>query len=295
MNRIAFLCSLFVFLGSCGEAEPTANAADGDAAIGVDEGAGHGAALDLGHVKLVGLEMSVTRFGELVPGVEGAIEVAIVDGAEVDGDLRVFLWVENRAGDQLMAPSSGHAEGGHLHFHVNARKGSGDPYRVVLRARLNGADERASLPLDGHGHEHLDTPHEGVVAPFASSDGKTTGHLELKLHDDKGDLELWLARDEAISQPFDLPLDTAVTVKFIDVGNREVALAVRNRETNEDEGGDANILDGRTHYFIYPSQPGVDASWLQGETFQSIVEVSWTADGQTYRSNEFVLVPHTHH
>ena len=46
---------------------------------------------------------------------------------------------------------------------------------------------------DDHAHEDTHGPHDGVTTGFA--DGM--GHLELKLHDDKGDLELWLYRDDA--------------------------------------------------------------------------------------------------
>jgi hypothetical protein len=167
--------------------------------------------------------------------------------------------------------------------------------RVVLRLRAEGGiDERASLPLDGHGHEHGATPHDGVVAYFQGPDGKLAGHLELKLHDDKGDLELWIAQDAAISKPFDLPLDAVIRVEFIDVGKRTVDLRVRNAEKNEDEDGAPNVRGARTNYFIFPGETGADAAWLMGATFSSVVRVTFQAEGQRYVSEEFMLVPHTH-
>ena len=120
------------------------------------------------------------------------------------------------------------------------------------------------------------------------------GHLELKLHDDKGDLELWIAKDAKISQPFDLPLDAIVRVTFIDVKGKVVELRVRNADKNEDEDGTANVRAGATNYFIFPGVTGQDAAWLQGAGFQSLVTVAFTAGGKAYVSEEFPLVPHTH-
>ena len=113
-------------------------------------------------------------------------------------------------------------------------------------------------------------------------------------YDDKGDLELWLAKDAAIAAPFDLPLAATVRVQFVDVGNRTVELRVRNATKNEDEAGVANVRDGRTNYFIFPGESGADAAWLVGAKFASIVKVTFDADGRTYTSEEFMLVPHTH-
>ncbi len=110
---------------------------------------------------------------------------------------------------------------------------------------------------DDHGHEHT-SPHHGIVAPFEG------GHLELKLHDDKGDLELWLATDPNINKD------------------------------NEDEDGLPNIRDGKTNYFIFPGDTGADASWLQGKDFKATVKVSFDHAGKAHASEEFELVPHTH-
>src|SRR5690606_14173734 len=180
-----------------------------------------------------------------------------------------YLWVESQDGTQLSAPEKGLPSGDRLHFHVTPRQDEKAPYRVVLRLRSGDSDERGSLPLDGHGHEHVEGPHHGVPATF-SGDG-SQGHLELKLHDDKGDLELWLAEDAAFQRPFDLPLDATVEVEFIDVDGRKATLRPRNTTTNEDEEGVPNIREGKTNYFVFPGQQGEDASWLQGKEFQSIV------------------------
>lgn len=280
-------------LVACGEDEPVsageASAQPGNAGPAAD----HGAATDLGTLTVAGREFEILRLGDLVPGVEGAFEVHGVGASRTElATLNVYLWVESRDGTQLSAPAKGSLEGDALHFHVTPRRGDNEPYRVVLRLRSEGVDERASLPLDGHGHEHHDGPHGGVPAAFTGGD--VTGHLELKLHDDKGDLELWLSADEAQTRPFDLPLDASVRVRFPDLQGREVVLRPRDRDRNEDENGVANVRAGRTNYFIYPSAAGEDASWLRGKAFRARATVHFERDGQPYRSEELVLVPHTH-
>ena len=146
---------------------------------------------------------------------------------------------------------------------------------------------------DDHGHSHHShTPHSGVVAPFTNS-GKKAGVLELKLHDDKGDLELWLTQKDG-KTPFDLPLDSIITVRFTELGNQAVQLQVRNTTSNEDEDGKANIRGNKTHYFIFPGDTGVDASFLVGKEFSSDVFVSFLVGGEAYTSSTFTLKPHTH-
>lgn len=253
----------------------------------------HGTEKDLGELTVSGKAFRVVQLGELKTGVEGAFEV-FGDGMK-DKDLKqlnAYLWIESQDGTQLSAAEKGLPGGDRLHFHCTPRKSDAPPHRVVLRLRQDGSDERASLPLDGHGHEHVEGPHHGIPAAFSGGDQK--GHLELKLHDDKGDLELWLSSDDKHEKPFDLPLDGTVEVEFVDVDGRKVTLRPRNTTQNEDEDGKPNIRDGKTNYFIYPSKEGEDASWLQGKKFQSIVVVRFESGEKAFVSEEFVLKPHTH-
>jgi len=247
--------------------------------------AGHGSETDLGTLAVAGREFQVTRLGELVAGQEGAFAL-LPQGISKDelSKLNLYLWVEDRSGEQLSAPAKGSLEGESLHFHVTPKQSDDPPVRLVLRLRGEGLDERAGLPLSGHGHEHPEGAHGGIPASY-SGEG-LSGRLELKLHDDKGDLELWLDRD--------LPLESTVEVEFIDLPDRTAKLAPRNQERNEDEDGVANVRDGKTNYFIYPGDTGEDSTWLQGGAFQSIVVVRFTADDVACESEEFVLKPHTH-
>lgn len=139
---------------------------------------------------------------------------------------------------------------------------------------------------------HVHGPHGGLVAPFQGGD--TSGHLELKLHDDKGDLELWLGQDDRLKIPFDLRIDATVEVEFTDKDGRRVTLRPRNRAQNEDESGQPNTRDGKTNYFIFPSQADEDSAWLQGAEFKSLVIVRFTRDGREFISRKFTLAPHTH-
>ena len=223
--------------------------------------ADHGSSTDLGTLTVAGKQFGIVRLGDLVPGKEGAFEVHPkgIAAAELAG-LNVYLWVESQDGTQLSAAAKGSPEGDALHFHMTPRKSDKAPFRVILRLRADGTDERAGLPLDGHGHEHHDGPHQGVPASFRGGD--VTGHLELKLHDDKGDLELWLGEDAEITRPFDLPLDARAEIEFVDVGGRKVTLRPRNRTRNElaalrpvDVPPDRALPVGRRSWSRRPSTP----------------------------------------
>ncbi len=305
MRWMPFLSISFLLVSGCGD-EPAAGApkapppgaspspaTPGAAPVASDHA---GESEDLGHLTLAGHELSVLRLGDVVPGRESAFEIGLVKGppgADL-AKLNVYVWLEDASAAQASAPSKGSVENGHLHFHTTPRADA-KPHRVVVRLRAEGGiDERAGLPLDGHGHEHGAAPHGGVVAAFRGPDGQVAGHLELKLHDDKGDLELWLAKDAKISQPFDLPLEAVVRVTFIDVKGKVVELRVRDATKNADEDGTANVRAGATNYFIFPGEAGGDATWLQGARFQSLVTLTFTVGGRTYTSEEFPLVPHTH-
>lgn len=145
----------------------------------------------------------------------------------------------------------------------------------------------------GDGHEHHHTPHHGIVTPFSA--GKTqAGFVELKLHDDKGDLELWLTKDEAGNQPYDLALDSVITVTFPQLDNKTVELRVRNKDKNEDEDGKGNIRNNASNYFIFPGDTGADASWLVGKDFASEVIISFSSGDAKHTTASFKLIPHTH-
>ncbi|VGO15874.1 hypothetical protein PDESU_04461 [Pontiella desulfatans] len=143
----------------------------------------------------------------------------------------------------------------------------------------------------GHGHDH--TPHDGIIVPFRTGQSQA-GFLELKLHDDKGDLELWLTKDKAGATPFDLPLDSMVAVLFPQLGGKTVELQVRNDQQNEDEDGKGNIRNKKTNYFIFPGDTKADASFLVGKDFVAEVVISFASEGITHTTAPFKLSPHSH-
>jgi hypothetical protein len=203
-------------------------------------------------------------------------------GAHAEGRFRI------KVGGRTYLPALEHAHGPGGHAHDE----DGD--------HTHDEDGDHAHDEDGdHAHDHDEGahgPHDGVVAAFgpSSKDRGATGWIELKLHDDLGDLELWIAKDEGITRPFDLPVGATVKVLFHDKDAREVTLAVRNREKNEDEDGVANLRGDRTNYFIFPGETGADAKWLRGADFQARVTVSFTHDGTAYATKVFELRPHTH-
>jgi len=282
MRHSFSMLALVLVLASCGNEDSNsvpdpARSAPGDT-TGSDA-SHHGSIVALGCVDLGGESYAIARHGACTPGKEGAFVVSRLGAGEVSG---LFLWVEDSAGEQITAPAQGDRSGNDWHFHVTPRGDAGAPDRVVLRLREGGRDERAGLAL----HAEAAPVHDGVSAPLLGSDGKIAGWLELKLHDDKGDLEAWFSMD--------LPLDAVIKANFPGKSNRTVDIRVRNTEKNEDEDGKANVREGRTNYFIFPGSTGADASWLQGGDFRSAVTVTVPVAGKTLTAGPFVLVPHGH-
>ncbi len=150
----------------------------------------------------------------------------------------------------------------------------------------------ALISASGMPHIHTNEgPNGGYLHPvFDDAGGKQVGTAEIKLHDDAGDLEVWLTRGGRGGEPWRLPLDTTLSLEFSGLG-KNVALAVRDRERNEDESGAATIHEGATAYFIFPGDTGADASWLMGEDFAAKAELRF--EGAT--TGSFVLRPHVHH
>ena len=145
--------------------------------------------------------------------------------------------------------------------------------------------EAAGMP-----HIHANEgPNSGVLYPVFDHTGNQTGTIEIKLHDDAGDLEVWLKRGGYEGDAWRLPTATILTLDF-PVLDRNVTLAVRDQDRNEDESGASTIVDGNTNYFVFPGETKSDASWLMGADFAAKVELSF-GDKST---GIFVLRPHIH-
>ena len=129
----------------------------------------------------------------------------------------------------------------------------------------------------------------GFLFPVFDVDGKQNATVEIKLHDDAGDLEVWLKKGGYDGEALLLPTATVLTLEFPTL-DRNVTLAVRDHERNEDESGNSTVLEAKTNYFVFPGETGVDATWLMGAEFAAKVELSFT----NATTGSFVLRPHIH-
>ena len=145
--------------------------------------------------------------------------------------------------------------------------------------------EAAGMP-----HIHANEgPNSGFLYPVFDHTGNQTGTIEIKLHDDAGDLEVWLKRGGYEGDAWRLPTATILTLDFPAL-DRNVTLAVKDHERNEDESGNSTVVEAKTNYFVFPGETGVDATWLMGAEFAAKVELSFT----NATTGSFVLRPHIH-
>jgi len=285
LTLTALCCSLL----SCGDGEgPVKEPSKHTTESGMARHS-HGVAVPLGTMKVGSHDFTVKQVGGV--GIETGFLLAPKDPAWKADAVSLFAWLEDGDGGWVCSETKiNSGKDNHYHFHMNTEAGKETATHLVVRLKKGAdVDARASVPISRHLSAH--GAHDGLTAPFT---GGATGVLELKLHDDKGDLELWLCKDASSKNPLDVPLDTVVEVTFLDRENRTVSLEVRNRVKNEDESGAPSIRDGKTHYFIFPGNTDADATWLMGKDFASRVVVKFTVNGAATVSPCFILMPHTH-
>jgi len=312
-RRLIPLFLLSLALAACGgEKNPTGGTEDADHDAhderSHDHAAPHGGELvvssdhamhfEIAHDAEAGLVKLWIYDGDVKPVSTSAVPVINIPLA--DGPVQV----KGQAADGAASATEWHFQHTALTGHVHGAR-----LRVLALDRTytvdfpdeHGHDEHdhdGDHDQDGdhdHGHDHEgEGPHHGIVQPFTDGEGKTAGYVELKLHGDAGDLELWIAKDEAMQRPFDLPLSARVTLMFTSMGNRKVLLQVRNEDENEDEDGVANNRDGNTNYFIHPGDTGADVAWLKGETFTATVAVAFQSGATAFNTKAFELKPHAH-
>jgi len=140
-------------------------------------------------------------------------------------------------------------------------------------------------------HEH--TPHFGVVEPLYKGKEKVA-FAELKLPDDKGNLELWFTKDKEGMEPFDLPLNSKIKVTFPSLNNKTVTLEIKNNKKNEDKDGKGNIRKDKTNYFVFPGTTGEYSLFLNVKGFSSDAIISFSTKEDEYKTNSFELVGHKH-
>jgi len=253
------------------------------------EGA-HALIVALGTVTLGGATFMVDRDGQIEAGKTTEIGVEHVGGTA--GVVPSLAWVANPDGQKLCDPVSGEGHDQHWHFNV-------EPLYPVKNSKLVlsfGEEEasvswaRGSNPVNG-----------GILSVLKADDkpDKPSGFLELKLHGDAGDLELWLyVNTDGLNKkprPLDVPKETVLSLTFPSHAGKTIEMRVRDMEENADEDGKPNMRQGGTNYFIFPGESGQDPAWLVGETVTSwrgVVSVAFDANGKSYVAEPFVLVPH---
>lgn len=277
-----------ILLGHDPEALPDADddPADGHGhshGNGHGHGGGHGSGggiISIGNFSVGSQKFMCDREGQVLRGTETTFGVEHLGAAKGFGGFTA--WLVDGNDQKVCDPVEGEKHDGHSHFTLIPK----------------GLDARAFVLSDGSQTSTLSIHHGasptegGIMSVLQTADGKHVGFLELKLHDDAGDLEMWICRDGCMSEPLDFPATTSVTVTFPTHDNRSVTLAVRNMDKNEGEDGNENMRDGRTNYFIFPGESDQDPEFLIGEKFRSTTTVTFTADGTNYVAPPFVLVPH---
>jgi len=170
---------------------------------------------------------------------------------------------------------------------------------LILTGCSNKSEPQDEAPAPSAEHDHQEehdhdhAPHHGIMVPMLSN-GIPVAYAEVKLHDDKGDIEVWLTADEAGTQPFDLPLDARIDLITSKLEPAGVVLKVRNTTQNEDENGNPTIRNNQTNYFIFPGDTGEDASRFKGKEFVTPAQVRFYVQGALVITKEFELRPHVH-
>lgn len=255
---------------------------------------GHVAAkiVALGTVTLGGATFAIDREGQIEAGKKTEFGVELI-GSTGTAVVPSEAWLANPDGSKVCDPVPGEGHDQHWHFNV-------EPDMPVKKSKfvLRVGEEEAFLDFAPGSAPSND----GILSVFKASHApEWRGFLELKLHGDAGDLELWLYTSAGYQTgwqvsagkptPFDVPKETVIRLSF-PTHDRNLELRVRNADKNEDEGGISNMRGGSTNYFIFPGDSGQDPKWLMGEKWRGLVTVSFEVDDKSYAADPFVLVPH---
>lgn len=243
----------------------------------------------LGCVTVGGATFTIDREGQVEAGVDTEFGVERVgEGTAVPS----AAWLANPDGEKTCDPVTAEDHNEHWHFKV-------EPLMPVKRSKfvLRVGDEEAVVDF----HRGAEPRNEGILSVLKAAHApEWNAFLELKLHGDAGDLEVWLYERFTVSdwknigkpKPFDVPKETVIRLTFPSHAGKTVDLRVRNAEQNEDEDGTPNMRGNGTNYFIFPGESGQDAEWLKGEKSRYLVTASFEVAGKSYTCDPFVLVPH---
>lgn len=243
----------------------------------------------LGTVTVGGATFTIDRDGQPEAGKITEFGVELVGASTV---VPSSAWLANPDGAKVCDPVSGEGHDSHWHFNV-------EPLEPIKKSKFVlqvGTEEvavdfaRGAQPVNG-----------GILSVVKAAHApEWRGFLELKLHGDAGDLELWLYESFPISnwkvagkpKPLDVPIETVICLSFASPEGKTLEMRVRNGDKNEDEDGTPNMRGSATNYFIFPGETGADADWLVGEKARYMLTVSFEAGGKSYAADPFILVPH---
>lgn len=232
----------------------------------------HSTVVAVGCIKFSHSVYAVDRENIFESGSLCTFGVELIEGASIP----TCGWIEDDMNNKLCDSIIGKGHKDHWHFSVTPSEFVGIPTRFALQVD----DEISYVNI----YNNAKPSHGGILTILMQSNA-TIGFLEIKLHDDKGDIEVWLLDDD---NPIDIPLESNLNIHF-PRHNKSIYMTIRNSIENEDEDGIANIRDNKTNYFIFPGETGQDPEWLMGESFRETVVVS--VDLMT--SEKFILVPHS--
>ena len=274
--------------------EPAPTSADDDKKKEHSHGHGHShehsedaaKIVGLGTVTLGGSTYMIDRDGQVECGKTTEFGVELVAGTATPS----FGLLRNPDGTEVADPVKGEGHDSHWHFNVTPL----DPVKKCAFVLKVGEEEavvdfqRGAQPIGG-----------GIMSVFKA----IGGFLELKLHGDAGDLELWLYSGASLTQnafknaefkptPFDVPKETVVTITFPSHAGKQVKLAVRDMDKNPDEEGKENMRGGGTNYFIFPGETDQDPEWLKDEKWRGTAVVSFDGPAGKVECEPFVLCAH---
>jgi len=246
----------------------------------------------LGTLTVGGSTFMVDREGQIEPGKETTFGVELISGTAPPS----AAWLANPDGETLCDPVTSEDHNQHWHFKVC-------PLMPVKKSKfvLRVGSEEGVIDF-AWGAAPCNDGILTVVKAAHAPDWR--GYLELKLHGDAGDLELWLYSVPALygvrgwggvgekPTPFDVPKETVIRLTFPSHPGKNLEMRVRNAEKNEDEDGTPNMREGGTNYFIFPGETGQDPEWIKGETWRGTAAAAFEVDGKAYACDPFVLVPH---
>jgi len=238
----------------------------------------------IGTLTVGGATFAIDREGLVEAGKDTTFGVELIGAGTA---VPTEAWIANPDGEKLCDPVSGEGHDQHWHFTVC-------PLMPVKKSKfiLRVGAEEAAISFAGAALPCND----GILTVLKAAHApEWTAYLELKLHGDAGDLELWLyktADKGKAPRPFDVPKETVIALSFPSHPGKAVEMRVRNTEKNEDEEGTPNMRSGGTNYFIFPGESGADAEWLVGEKWRGVATVAFEVDGNSYACDPFVLVPH---